>query len=128
MSSYIRQIALLSLVAVPSAYAANPAPVAPAEDRSKSSASTDASRESNAPSDQISMEQATKIATDMQPGTVLSKELEEEDGKWVYSFDIRSADQKLHEIQLDAKNGKLVSHEVETLEQEAGEEGKGYSE
>ena len=76
----------------------------------------------HAPKDRISMERAQKIATDAQVGTIESKELEHEHGKWVYSFDIRGSDKKMiHEIQVDAKNGTIVSQKIETPSQEAAE-------
>jgi uncharacterized membrane protein YkoI len=73
------------------------------------------------PKTRISMEQAQKAATQAQAGTIESKELEHEHGKWVYSFDIRGSDSMIHEVQIDAKNGKIVSQKIETPTQEAAE-------
>lgn len=73
------------------------------------------------PKSRISMERAQKIATDAQAGTIESKELEHEHGKWVYSFDIRGSDQMIHELQVDAKSGVIVSQKIETPSQEAAE-------
>ena len=45
----------------------------------------------------------------------LSTQLERENGKWVYAFDLKSAsDSKIHEVQVDAVSGKLVSTNAET--------------
>lgn len=73
------------------------------------------------PKNRISMEQAQKIVTQTQAGNIESKELEHEGGKWVYSFDIRGSDQMIHEVQVDAKSGKIVSQKIETPSQEAAE-------
>ncbi len=75
----------------------------------------------NPPKTRISMEQAQKTATQAQAGTIESKELEHEGGKWVYSFDIRGSDRMIHEVQVDAKSGKIVSQKIETPSQEAAE-------
>jgi uncharacterized membrane protein YkoI len=67
------------------------------------------------------MEQAQAAAMKVYSGPIESKELEREHGKWVYSFDIRGTDKVLHEVQIDAKSGELVSHTTETPKEEAAE-------
>jgi uncharacterized membrane protein YkoI len=69
----------------------------------------------------ISMESATKVALKTFDGKIESKELEHEGGKWVYSFDIRGKDKQIHEVQVDAKTGGVVSQKVETPAQEKAE-------
>lgn len=76
------------------------------------------------PKQRITMEQAQKAALQVQPGaTIESKELEHEGGRWVYSFDLRASDGKIHEILVDAKSGTIVSQKTETPAQEAAEAG-----
>lgn len=73
------------------------------------------------PKDVVSMDAARKTATDSTPGQIQKEQLEREDGKWVYSFDLKSAsDSKIHEVQVDARTGKLVSTSAES-EDEANE-------
>ena len=74
-----------------------------------------------AASAKISMEQARTTALKKAPGKIESEELEREHGKLVYSFDIRTSDGTITEVQVSAINGKVVSVEHETKEQEAKE-------
>jgi peptidase YpeB-like protein len=69
----------------------------------------------------ISRKRAEAIALERQPGTVAEGELEREHGRLVYSFDIRTADTGIVEVQVDAYSGKVVSVEHETAEHEAAE-------
>ena len=60
------------------------------------------------------MDVARKTATDSTAGNVRSEQLERENGKWVYAFDLKSAsDSKIHEVQVNAVSGKLVSTNAE---------------
>lgn len=54
-------------------------------------------------------------------GTVKSSELERENGKLVYSFDI-SVKKGIKEVQIDAISGKVVSVKSETAQEEAKEQ------
>jgi len=55
-------------------------------------------------------------------GTVKESELEEEDGKLIWSFDIATPDSKdITEVAVDAITGKIISVEKETPEQQAKE-------
>src|SRR5690348_6436475 len=67
----------------------------------------------HAPKNRISMERAQEIAIEAQEGTVESKKLEHEHGKWMYSFNIRSNDKQVHQIHVDAKSGKVLSQNTE---------------
>ena len=69
----------------------------------------------------FSMEQARATALKKASGNIESEELEMENGKLVYSFDIRNKKGSITEVQVDAKSGKIVSVEEENAEQEAAE-------
>ncbi len=77
------------------------------------------------PKDRISMKQAEAIATKAQLGKIESKELEYENKRWIYSFDIRANDKLIHEVQVDAKSGEIVSQTTETPSQEKAESSSG---
>ena len=68
----------------------------------------------------LNMEQAQKIALEKEPGKIESKELEKEQGKLIYSFDIRTAT-GLHEVIVDAMTGNVIADKVETPADEAKE-------
>src|SRR4051794_32139207 len=72
----------------------------------------------------ITMEQAGEIASKRIAGTIEESELEKEHGKIVYSFDIRTADGKVSEVQVDAKTGEIVRIEEEDAKAEAKEKSK----
>ena len=69
----------------------------------------------------IGMTRATQIATKRVHGTVKSKELEHENGRWIYSFDIRTGKGKITEVNVDAYTGKIVAVDVENSSKEAKE-------
>ena len=71
----------------------------------------------------VSKEQAEKIALARVPdGTIKSAELETEHGKLIWSFDIsRPKTANITEIQVDAKQGVIVSEQTETPSQQATE-------
>ena len=54
------------------------------------------------------------------PGKIKEAELEREDGKLIYSFDI-STKEGIKEVQIDALTGTVLKVEIETKEQEARE-------
>jgi uncharacterized membrane protein YkoI len=60
--------------------------------------------------------QATKSALAKVPdGTIKSSELEKENGKLIWSFDIaKPKTRNITEVQVDAKTGKIVSIQTET--------------
>lgn len=72
----------------------------------------------------ITMEQAREVALKRAPGTIEEEELEKEHGKLVYSFDIRNAQGTITEVQVNAKDGSIVSVEEETAQDEADEKRK----
>jgi N-methylhydantoinase A/oxoprolinase/acetone carboxylase beta subunit len=70
----------------------------------------------------ISVEAARATALKKVPGELQEEELEKENGKLVYSFDIRAAGQKdITEVQVSAIDGSIVSVEKEDAASEAKE-------
>ena len=69
----------------------------------------------------ISMEQAQQKALETAPGKVSSGELELEDGLLLYSFDIETASETIREVQINAKDGSLISSKEESQEEVAAE-------
>ena len=69
----------------------------------------------------ITLAAAREIALREDNGTVEGEELEKENGKLVYSFDIRNATGTITEIWIDAKTGKVVHKSEENAEAEAKE-------
>ncbi|MFB3895185.1 MAG: PepSY domain-containing protein [bacterium] len=74
----------------------------------------------------ISMATALATASKQVAGTVLAAELENEDGKTIYSFDILPAPSSeiIKEVQIDAVTGALIGTEDEPMGKEADEKGK----
>lgn len=70
----------------------------------------------------IGMARATQIATKRVYGTVKSKELENEKGRWIYSFDISTGKGQITEVNVDAYTGKIIAVDVENANKEAKEE------
>jgi uncharacterized membrane protein YkoI len=71
----------------------------------------------------VTRQQAETTALARVPGGEIAEgELEEEDGKLVYSFDIRVAGRSgVEEIWVDAMTGQVISEEHETDAEEAAE-------
>ena len=70
----------------------------------------------------ISIEAARATALKKVPGEIQEEELEKENGKLVYSFDIRVTGQKdITEVQVSAIDGSIVSVEKENAASEAKE-------
>ncbi len=99
-----------------------------AAEKSKEQMETNESEEADeaalAAQAKITKAEAEKIALNRASGKVEDGELEMENGKLVYSFDIRNAKGTITEVQVDAKDGKIVSVEEETAEMEAAEKSK----
>jgi len=66
------------------------------------------------------MEEARKTALAKEPGKIHEQELEREDGRLIYSFDIKMKD-GIHEVNVDAMNGAIVEDKVEDAAAEAAE-------
>lgn len=56
----------------------------------------------------ITKEQARKIALKRVPGEIIEAEIEKEKGKLIWSFDIRKEDGTIWDVEIDAKNGKVL--------------------
>jgi uncharacterized membrane protein YkoI len=68
---------------------------------------------------------ATTALAAVANGTVSGAELEEEDGKLIWSFDIKVAGQEgIEEIHVDALTGEVIKTEHESESDEAGETGE----
>ena len=65
---------------------------------------------------------STAMTAKVPDGNIKSSELEKENGKLVWSFDIAVPESKnITEVQVDAKTSKIVLVEIETPEQQAQE-------
>ena len=70
----------------------------------------------------VSVEEVRATALKKVPGEIQEEELEKENGKLVYSFDIRATGQKdITEVQVSAMDGSIVSVEKENPAGEAEE-------
>lgn len=73
-------------------------------------------------SKKISKKEAIKIALEeVKGGKVKSSELEKEEGKLVWSFDIKLG-KEIKEVWVDAYSGKVIKTEVESAAKEKDEE------
>jgi hypothetical protein len=71
----------------------------------------------------VSLEDARATAIKKVPGEIKEEELEKENGKLVYSFDIQATGQKdLTEVQVSAMDGTIISVEKEDAASEAKEQ------
>ncbi len=75
----------------------------------------------NAQTKKIGMEKARAIATQKAAGKIEGEELEKENGKTIYSFDIRNSKGTITEVQVDAFTGAVLSVEEEDAAAEAAE-------
>ena len=75
----------------------------------------------SAQTQKIGMEKAREIATQRAAGKIEGEELEKENGKTIYSFDIRNSKGSITEVQVDAYTGAIVSVEEEDAQKEAAE-------
>ena len=65
----------------------------------------------------VSLEAARVTALARVPGTVRAEELEEEDGRWIYSFEIKPTGETrkiIKEVNVNADTGKIVDVETES--------------
>lgn len=75
----------------------------------------------NAQTKKIGMAKAKAIALKQAAGKIQSSELEKENGKMIYSFDIRNKKGTITEVNVDAYSGKVVAIDVENSKKEAAE-------
>ncbi len=69
----------------------------------------------------IGMTKARAIAAKQAAGKIESSELENEGGKWIYSFDIRNRKGTITEVNVNAYTGAIVNIEHENKKAEAKE-------
>ena len=70
----------------------------------------------------IGMKRAQAIAASHAKGLRLkAKELEHENGKWIYSFEFRNRDGSTREVNVNAYTGKIVGREREDAKKEKNE-------
>jgi hypothetical protein len=74
------------------------------------------------PKTKITMAAARATALKKVPGTVKSEELENEHGKWIYSFDIVTPKHGVTEVNVDAMTGTIADVQHETAAKEAAEQ------
>ena len=75
----------------------------------------------NAQTKKIGMARAKAIALKQAPGKIQSSELEKENGKMIYSFDIRNAKGTITEVNIEAYTGAVVAVSEENAQKEADE-------
>lgn len=69
----------------------------------------------------VSKGQAQAVALKNVAGDVLHSELEREHGRAVYCFDIRAANGKVFDVEVDAKTGAFVKATADDGDEEKGE-------
>jgi Peptidase propeptide and YPEB domain len=69
----------------------------------------------------IGMKRAKEIAMKQATGKIKSSELEKENGKWIYSFDVRNAKGTITEVNIDAYTGAVIDVQEENAQKEADE-------
>lgn len=71
----------------------------------------------------IGMKRAQAIASTRARGLKLkAKELEHENGRWIYSFEFKNKNGSIREVNVDAYTGKIIGVEHENGKKEANEE------
>ncbi len=66
----------------------------------------------------ITAEQARRTALGRVSGTIVEEELEKENGRIVYSIEIRDKDKKIFDVEVDAETGEIVNVEEEDEDDE----------
>jgi uncharacterized membrane protein YkoI len=69
----------------------------------------------------ISMARARAIALKRAPGKITSAELERENGRLIYSFDIKTSGSGVTEVNVNAMTGRIVDAHHESAAKEAAE-------
>lgn len=70
----------------------------------------------------ITIEQARKTALEKVKGTIVEEELEKENGRIVYSIEIRDENKKVYDVEVDAVTGETVNVELEDEDDEDGDD------
>ncbi len=66
----------------------------------------------------ITVEQARKTALERVSGTIIEEEIEKENGKIVYSIEVKEANGKVFDVEVDAETGVIVKVEQEDEDDE----------
>lgn len=61
----------------------------------------------------ITMAEARAIALKKVPGTILEEDLEKEDGRLQYAFDVCSENNQIFDVEIDAKTGEALKAELD---------------
>ena len=61
----------------------------------------------------ITIEQARKTALERVSGTIVEEELEKENGKLIYSIEVKDANGKVFDVEVDAETGAIFKVEQE---------------
>ncbi|MFC3039708.1 PepSY domain-containing protein [Virgibacillus xinjiangensis] len=69
-------------------------------------------REEQTPSDILSHQEAVEIAQNTVSGKVIEMELDEDDGRYVYEFELRT-DKGEAEVEIDAETGEVLETELD---------------
>lgn len=75
----------------------------------------------------ISKEEAQRIALERVAGEVVESEIDKEKGKIVWEFEIKTSENKVFEVAVDAKTGEIVAVEDETNEADDDDDDPGSS-
>ncbi|HEY0429950.1 MAG TPA: PepSY domain-containing protein [Pyrinomonadaceae bacterium] len=81
------------------------------DDDEESDASQKANQAKYAKQAKITMDEAKAIALKEKNGTITDQELEKKKGRILYSFDVRTTDGKVFDVEVDAQNGKVLKVE-----------------
>ncbi len=73
----------------------------------------------------ISRKQAEEIALKKIPGEIIEGDLEKEDGKLIYSFEIRKSDNTIFDVEVDANTGEVIKAQIDDDEEKEGNETNG---
>lgn len=70
--------------------------------------------------DEKTMDRAEKVALNRVHGEIVKKDVENEKGKTIYAFDIKTTSGKIVEVEVDAKTNKVVKVESADAEKNEG--------
>lgn len=73
----------------------------------------DVARDLVATGDILSLEQVVQSVKGGRNWRLIEAELEREDGEWIYEFELVDDKGRVHEIEVDARSGKILEDERE---------------
>lgn len=71
----------------------------------------------------LTKEQSIAIALKQVDGSIVKTELEDEDGVIVYSVEVKDKQGRVHEVKVDAKDGKILKAEKDDAKQDHDKSG-----